>query len=175
TYFKEDAVPYEVLTYEHVKMGRGNATIRLRVKNLLSGATLFKSYVSGKRVEDVQLDKQRVTYRYRNATDFVFEQDASEDPVEFPHSALGDKGKFLKKGMQVDVLFYEERPIAIELPIKVAYVVKEAPPDARGNTVSGSYKEVLLENNLRVKVPMFVKDHDAVIIDTRTGVYVSRG
>jgi elongation factor P len=173
-YFQEDGTPFEVIKYEHIKMGRGTATIKVKVKNLLNGAIVMKSYISGNRVEEASLDTMEARYEYRTGTDFIFSQEDEEEEIEIPREKVGDKGQFLKKGMRVKIVKYEDDPISIDLPIKVTYTVKEAPPDARGNSVSGSFKEVLLDTNVKVKAPMFIKDGDEIIVDTRTGEYVSR-
>lgn len=173
-YFEEDGLPYQVLKYEHIKMGRGNATIRLRVKNLKNDSTVVKSFVSGKRVEEAILDKQRATFLFRTSTDFVFQTEQDEEQLEIPIDKIGDRSRFIKKNMEVSILTYEDEPLVVELPIKGTYTVKEAPPDARGNSANAGYKEVVLDTNARVKVPMFIKQGDELIIDTRTGQYVSR-
>ncbi|MBI4137342.1 elongation factor P [Candidatus Roizmanbacteria bacterium] len=171
-YFQEDGTPFEVLSYEHTKMGRGNATVRVRVHNLLTGAVVSKTYISSKRVEEAELDQQEGTFLYRTNTDFVFESD--DDHIEIPREKIGEQGIYLKKGMDVRILVYQNEPIGVTLPIKAEYSVKEAPPDARGNSANASTKEVLLENTMKVKTPMFIKEGDTIIVDTRTGEYISR-
>jgi len=171
-YFQEEDTPFEILSYEHTKMGRGNATVRVRVRNLLTGAVVSKTYISSKRVEEAQLDQQEGTFSYRTNTDYVFDTD--EDEIEIPREKVGEQGNYLKKDMDVRILIYENEPIGVTLPIKAEYSVKEAPPDARGNSANASTKEVVLENNLKVKTPMFIKEGDRIIVDTRTGEYISR-
>lgn len=174
TYFKEDDTPFEVLNYEHIKMGRGTATVKVKVKNLLNGAILFKSYISNNRVDEAQLDEERASYKYRSSTDYVFDPIDGEEQIEIPLEKIGESGVFLKKGMEVRILSYQGEALSFVLPIKVTYKVKEAPPDARGNSTTASYKEVVLENNFKVKVPMFIKEGDEIVVDTREGTYVSR-
>ncbi|KKR50364.1 MAG: Elongation factor P [Microgenomates group bacterium GW2011_GWC1_41_8] len=171
-YFQEEETPFEVLSYEHTKMGRGNATVRVRVRNLLTGAMVAKTYISSKRVEEAELDQKEGTFLYRTNTDYVFDTD--EERTEIPREKVGEQGNYLKKGMDVRILIYENEPIGVTLPIKAEYSVKEAPPDARGNSANASTKEVVLENNVKVKTPMFIKEGDKIIVDTRTGEYISR-
>lgn len=173
-YFQEDGVPFEVLKYDHIKMGRGTATVKVKVKNLITNSIVMKSYISGNRVEEASLDEQRAQYKYRTGTDYVFESEDADEPLELSHETLGYSGQFLKKGMTVRILSYEGAPISVSLPIKETYKVKEAPPDARGNTVSSSFKEVIIDTNATVKAPMFIKAGDEIVVDTRTGDYVSR-
>jgi elongation factor P len=175
TYFQEDGVPFEVINYEHIKMGRGTATVKVKVKNVLNGSIVMKSFISGNRVQEAMLEEDRVRFVYRTGTDFIFEKEGEDEPLEISREKVGGQGQFLQKGMEVKILSYEGNTLSIELPIKATFTVKEAPPDARGNTVSGSsYKEVLLEGNVKAKVPMFIKVGERIIIDTRTGEYVSR-
>lgn len=173
TYFEEDGIPFEVLNYEHIKMGRGTANIKVKVKNLLTGAIVNKGYISGKRFDEADLEDKKAEFKYRTREDYVFEDEEGEE-VEVSLERVGEKGNFLKKGIQVKILAYEDEALTVSLPIKVNFKVKEAPPDARGNSASASYKEVVLENNLHVKAPMFIKDGDEIVIDTRTGEYVER-
>ena len=100
--------------------------------------------------------------------------DTDEERTEIPREKVGEQGNYLKKGMDVRILIYENEPIGVTLPIKAEYSVKEAPPDARGNSANASTKEVVLENNVKVKTPMFIKEGDKIIVDTRTGEYISR-
>lgn len=174
TYFQEDGAPFEVLKYEHIKMGRGTATVKVKVKNLLTGAIVMKGYISNNRVEEVELDEQKGVYQYRTATDFLFDVEGEDEQVEIPRETIGNLGKFLKKGMVTKILKYGGNYISIDIPIKATYKVKEAPPDARGNTATASYKEVIIDTNAVVKAPMFIKAGDEIIVDTRSGEYVSR-
>src|SRR3989344_4057334 len=171
-YFEEDGTPFKVLSYDHIKVGRGGATVKIKVKNLLTGSFTIRSYQSGKRVEEADIETVRATYKYRTADYFIFDTD--EDEVEIAIEKIEEEGKYLKKEMSIELLMYQCDPITISLPIKVGYQVKEAPPDARGNSANASTKEVVLENNLKVKTPMFIKENDTVIVDTRTGDYVER-
>lgn len=174
TYFEEDGTPFEVVSYEHIKLGRGTANIKIRAKNLLTGAIISKGYISGKRVDEADIEEKIASFLYRTRDSYVFSREDEDEEIEIPISKVGESGRFLKKGMEVKILSYEEEPLTFTLPIKAVFKVKEAPPDARGNTVSASYKEVLLENNLKVKVPMFIDEGEEVVVDTRTGTYVER-
>lgn len=173
-YYQEDGSPLQVLQYDHIKMGRGTATIKVKVKNLLTGAIVNKSYISGKRVEEADIVERNATYKYRTSEEFVF-TDEDDEEIEIDLDIVGETGNYMLKNMHVVIQFYEDNPISIRLPIKVTYRVKEAPPDARGNSSNASYKEVVLENNLHVKAPTFIKEGDEIVVDTRTGDYISRG
>ncbi|OGK54663.1 hypothetical protein A3B56_00610 [Candidatus Roizmanbacteria bacterium RIFCSPLOWO2_01_FULL_45_11] len=173
-YYQEDGSPLQVLQYDHIKMGRGTATIKVKVKNLLTGAIINKSYISGKRMEEADIVEQNATYKYRTSEEFVF-VDEDDEEIELDADTVGQTAHYLLKNMRVIIQSYNDAPMAIRLPIKVTYRVKEAPPDARGNSANASYKEIVLENNLHVKAPTFIKEGDEIIVDTRTGEYISRG
>lgn len=173
TYFQEDGVPYEVLKYDHIKMGRGTATVRIKAKNLFTTAIVTKTFISGKRVEEAELEERRAIFKYRTSADYVF-ADEDDEEIEVSREIVGENSPFLKKGLAVNILSYQDRLLTLRLPIKVTYRVKEAPPDARGNSATVSYKEVILENQLKIKAPMFIKEGDDLVVDTRTGEYISR-
>jgi elongation factor P len=173
TYFEEGGQPFKVADYEHVKMGRGHAIIKVKVRNLLSGSVTTKSYITGKRVDEAEIEDVRVTFKYRTNTDFVFEDEDGEE-LELSKTYVGDNSVYLQKDMQVTLALYKGEPLDLTLPIKAVYIVKEAPPDARGNTAGAATKEVLLANNLKIKTPMFIKAGDRIVIDTRTGTYIER-
>lgn len=172
-FFEEDGTPFKVLSYDHTKMGRGNATVKLKVVNLLTGSTINKTYISSKRLEEANLDEIEGEFLYRSNTDYVFDTD--DDEVEIPVEKIEAEGPYLKKGMMVKILLFDDEPLSITLPIKATYTVKEAPPDARGNSANASTKEVIVDTNMKVKTPMFIKEGDQIVVDTRTGTYVSRG
>lgn len=172
--FKEGKDLFAVITYEHNKMGRGSGTIKVKVKNLRSGSTTEKSFITGARVEDTRVDKKKVQYLYKDGDSYNF-----MDPVGFEQFSLnqiivGENGKYLKEGMEVTLLVSEEESLGIELPISIVYEIKETGPGEKGNTVSNVYKEAVLDNDLIVKVPMFMHAGEKVKVDTRSGQYVER-
>ena len=173
TFFQMDGNLYRVYSYEHTKVGRGGATVKVKVKNLLSGSTTTQTFQSGKKVEEADIKKVTGIYKYRTQDHYVFEAD-DEDHIEVSHESASEEGPYLSNNMEVIIMLFRDEPIGITLPIKYIYSVKEAPPDARGNSANASTKEVLLTNNLKVKTPMFIKEGDSILVDTRTGYYISR-
>lgn len=172
-YFEVNGQVFEVLKYAHSKLGRGKANIKVKVRNLLNGAITEKVFASGKKVVEADLEKKKADFKYRTREGYVFQDEEGED-WEIALQKLGDKNKFLDKGMTIELVLFKGEPVTVELPIKVSYQVKEAPPDVRGNSATASYKEVVLENNLRVKAPMFIKEGERIMVDTRNGEYVAR-
>lgn len=163
----------QVLNYEHVKLGRGTATIKIKTKNLKTGATVEKVFISGAKVQEAVLEKREVQYLYKTIS-FVFMDPVTFDQFELSPEKVADQGALLKEGMTVKVVFYKNEPLGIELPIKLDLAVAETGPEIRGNSATNIFKDAIMENGLKVRVPIFVKVGDKVSVDTRTGEYKER-
>jgi len=172
--FKLEGEPFEVVEYKHVKLGRGTATIKIKMRNLKTGAVLEKAFISGAKVEPVETETKFLQYLYSDPDNYYFMDPKSFEQISLPTKVLGDKGKFLMEGEEVRVLFWEDSPLSVELPMSLVFEVVDAPPGYRGDTVSASFKQVTLGNGLIAKVPFFIKPDDKVKIDTRTGSYLER-
>jgi elongation factor P len=165
---------YKVLEYEHHKPGRGNATIRVKARNLRTGATIEKTFTSGDRVQDVRLDYHNVQYLYSDGSFFYFMDTETYDQPAIPAEIIGDNAPYLKEGLEAKLTFYKGEAIDIELPVSVDMVVTEAEMAVKGDTATGVTKKVTTETGLQVQVPGFVEVGDTIRIDTRTGAYVTR-
>ena len=174
TAFLLDGQPYIGLKYEHIKMGRGTATIKIKAKNLLTGAITEKSFINSARVEEVNTFRKPMQYLYRDGTDFVFMDPRSYEQVNLPAEIIGDQAIYLKDGAEVNVLFWDERPLWIELPPKMEFTVVETDPGVKGNSVSNLFKSAKLDNGLATRVPLFINEGEQVLIDTRDGSYSER-
>jgi elongation factor P len=162
------------LEYKHQKIARGGGKVIVKVKDLTTGAQLRKTYQSGAKLQKVRLKTLQAQYLYRNGSSFVFMDRENFEQFELSGNVVGDSARFLKEGLLVKLRFFEGQVVDFELPIKVEYTVEEAPPDIRGDTSQGGVKEVVLENGLKVRAPMFIKKSDKIVIDTRTGKYIER-
>lgn len=172
--FEIDDALYRVLDYHHNKSGRGNATIRVKARNIRTGTTLEKTFTSGDRVQDIRLDYHNVQFLYNDDDFFHFmDLETFEQPV-VPKSIIGDMIGFLKEGMEVKLTFYGSEPLDIELPTSVDLRVTTADAAVRGDTATGVTKKVTLETGQEVDVPYFVNEGDMIRVDTRTGAYVTR-
>ena len=172
--FELDGVLYRVLSYDHHKPGRGNATIRTKLRNLRTGGTISKNFTSGDRVQDVRLDHQTVQYMYSDGSlHYFMDVETYEQPI-LSDEVLGDLVNYLKEGVTVELELYEGEPVNIEMPITVELAVVEAPPGYAGDTASGATKEVVTETGLKVTVPLFISTDDVIRVDTRTGEYLTR-
>lgn len=172
--FLENKQLLQVLTYEHVKMGRGSGTVKLKVKNLKTSSITEKSFITGAKVEEARVEKKKAQYLYADGDNFNFMDPLSFEQFQLPKSVLGDNAKFLLEGMEVTLLSYEEEAIGIELPSSIVYKISETGPSEKGNTVSNVYKEATIENGMVVKVPMFMRVGEKVKVDTKTGQYIER-
>ena len=174
TVFQEGKELWQVITYEHNKMGRGSGTIKVKVKNLRTGSITEKGFITCARVEEANVEKKKAQFLYQDGEDFNFMDPSSFEQFPISKAILGDQAKYLKDGLEVILLVHESQALALELPNSITYEIKETGPGEKGNTVSNVYKEATLDNGLVVKVPMFMKEKERVKIDTRTGEYVER-
>lgn len=172
--FELDGSLYRVLEYEHRKMARGGATIRIKARDLRTGATIERTFNSGARVQDVRLDHSTVQYLYNDGHFYTFmDLETYEQPM-LPVEVLGDAVKYLKEGMTLEIVSYQGEPLDVELPTTVDLEVTYAEPGFAGDTATGATKSCTVETGLEVQVPLFVETGDVIRVDTRTGEYVTR-
>jgi elongation factor P len=172
--FELDDELYKVLDYHHIKIGRGGATVRIKVRDLRSGATLEKTFNSGDRVQDIRLDKREVQYLYADDHLYHFmDTETYEQPV-LSAETLADSIDYLTDGTTLTLLTYDGEPIDVELPVTVDLEVVDAEPGYAGDTAQGATKEVTVSTGLKVQTPLFVVVGDVIRVDTRDGTYITR-
>lgn len=172
--FEMDGNLYRVLEYAHHKPGRGKASIRTKIRDLRSGATVDKNFISGDKVQDVRLDYREVQYLYHETNLYYFmDTETYEQPV-LNRSTLAEAVDYLKEGLTAKLTSYESEPLSIELPTTVDLEVVEAEMAVKGDTATGANKTVTVETGLKVQVPLFVETGDTIRVDTRNGDYVTR-
>ena len=172
--FTLDGELWKVIGYQHHKPGRGKAVIRTKLRNLRSGANLDKNFTSGDRVQDIRLDHQTVQYLYSDGDFYHFMDVESYEQFPLPNAVLEEAKPYLVENGEIELSSYEGERLDVELPITVDLRVIEAPPGFAGDTASGATKEVTLETDLRLQVPLFVEEGDVLRIDTRDARYVTR-
>lgn len=172
--FEERGEYFLVMVYEHIKMGRGGGTIKVKVRNLASGALFEKSFPNGARVQEANLDRKKVQYLYRDGQNFNFMDNASYEQFSLSEKLIGDYVPFLKEGLEIVLFAIGDRPMYIELPKILEYKITQTGGSSKGNTVGAAQKDALLENGLHVKVPLFIKTGEVIRVDTRSGAYVER-
>jgi elongation factor P len=172
--FELDKELFKVLEYEHHKPGRGKATIRIKARNLRTGSIVDKSFISGDRVQNADLEYHNVQYLYNDGSMYHFmDQDTYEQPA-IPADVVGEATNYLKENLVVKLTFYQNEPLDIELPITVDLKVVEAEIAVRGDTATGVNKKVTTETGLIVQVPNFIEVDDVIRVDTRSGTYITR-
>jgi elongation factor P len=172
--FELDGGLYKVLDYSHNKTGRGNATIRVKARNLLTGANIERTFNSGLSVQDVSLDFHNVAYLYNDGDFYHFMDNVTFEQPAIKAEMLGDDAYYLKEGMEVKLTFYKGEPLDVEIPSSVDLKVVEAETAIRGDTATGVTKKVKTETGLEVNCPQFVKVGDTIRVNTETGEYVTR-
>jgi len=172
--FEFDGSLYRVIEYSFNKPGRGNATIRIKARNIRTGSTIEKTFNSGSQVQDVRLDYQMVQYLYNDGEFYYFMNTQTYEQPAIPKRLIEEVAGFLKENLEVKLTFYGDEPIDVELPTSVDLLIVEAETAIRGDTATGVTKQVTLETGLKVTVPNFVNTGDTIRVDTRTGQYVTR-
>lgn len=172
--FEYDGSLFKVLDYHHNKPGRGNATIRIKARDLRTGTTLEKTFQSGDRVQDVRLDYHTVQYLYRDGDLYYFMDTETFEQAAIRENIIGDVAGFIKEGMEVKLTLFDNEPIDIELPTTVDLKVIYAEAAVRGDTATGVTKRVKVETGAEVAVPYFVAEGNTIRVDTRDGSYVTR-
>lgn len=169
-----DGEPYSVLSYYHSKMGRGGAVVKTKLKNLKTGAIIDKTFQGADKVDEAELTKKSAVYLYSDESSSFFMDSESFEQFEIPLEKVGSDKNYLVENESVDILYFNNEAINIELPIKLAFKVISAPPAVKGNSAGSITKKVTIETGAEVNAPIFIKDGDRIIVDTRTGDYVER-
>lgn len=172
--FEDNGNYFLVLSYEHIKMGRGTGTIKVRARNLESGATIDKSFTTGAKVQNINLERKKAQYLWRAGQNFHFMDTKNYDQFTLNEKIVGEAAKFLKEESEITLAAVGEKPLYIEIPKIIDYQISGTGGSARGNTVGAAYKDATLENGLTVKVPLFIKTGEIIRVDTRTASYVER-
>jgi elongation factor P len=169
-----DGHPYVVVDHQFVKPGKGQAFTRTRMKNMITGSVLDRTFRSGEKLEKAEMEERQMQYLYPEGTDRVFMDTQSYDQIHLSEAQLGDNAHYLLDGTMIDVLFFEGKPIDVTPPIFVELKVTATDPGFKGDTSSGGSKPATLETGLTVNVPLFINEGDVLKIDTRTASYVER-
>jgi elongation factor P len=172
--FEQDGDLYKVLDYAHNKPGRGQATIRIKARDLRKGNTLDMTFNSGNRVQDVRLDYHNAQFLYADDRFFYFMDNQTYEQYPVNKDIIGEMAEFLKPNMDVKLMFFETEALDIDLPTSVDLLITKAEPSIRGDTATGVTKRVITETGLEVQVPSFVEQGDTIRVDTRNGEYVTR-
>lgn len=171
---KVNGEAWQIVNFQFYKPGKGGAMMRTELRNFQTGKVLEKTFRSGDKFEEIEIDYQPAFYLYSDRKSAVFQLKDSPKRISFPLETVKNFTQFLKEKSEVSVVFLDEKPITINIPIKVELAVVEALPTIKGNTVTGAIKTVTLETGLKINAPLFIKEGDKIIINTETKEYVAR-
>jgi len=166
--------PYVVVFSQHSKLGRGGGMMRTKLRNLITGTILEKTFAGAEKLEEAELETKKAQFLYKDHEQYYFMDSATFEQFALPKKQLGHLADFLKEGAEVDIIYFNEKPININLPIKITLEVTYTEPGFRGNTATNVLKPATLETGAQIQVPIFIKEGDKIVVDTRTGEYVER-
>ena len=165
---------WQVLKTQHVKPGKGGAFAQVEMKNVNRNTKLNERFRSSDTVEKASLDEIKFNYLYEDEDDYYFINPKTFEQINIKKNIIGEKGKLLTENLEVDISFYNENPLSVEMPNQVTCKVKTTDVALKGQTVSSSYKPATLDNGINIQVPPFIESEDEIIIDTRTIEYVKK-
>lgn len=174
TIFQLDGIPYRVVEYSQKVMGRGGSIVNVRIKSLLDGKVLEKTFKGNEQLDSADVANQNVQYLYNDGAIFYFMDDETFEQFEISADIVGDGAGYLKEGDRVQTQLFEGRVISIELPKNVPLEVTYTEHVVKGDTTSSVMKDATLETGITIKVPAFIKQGDIIKVDTRTGEYLER-
>jgi elongation factor P len=163
-----------LVEFQHVKPGKGAAFVRCKLRNMKSGTTVEKTFRPGEKFQKAMVERKEMQYLYKEDDNWTFMDTETYDQIPIGEGSLEDAPKYLKENMTTGILFYNGEVIGMDLPKQVELKVAATEPGIKGDTASGGSKPATLETGAVVQVPFFVNEGDVLIIDTRTGDYVSR-
>ncbi|MFH1621181.1 MAG: elongation factor P [Patescibacteria group bacterium] len=164
-----------VTEFQHINPGKGAAFVRTRVKNAKTGRSLERTYKVSESVDLVDMEYRNMQYLYHDSTGYTFMDSANYEQVTMSDDDVGDQGKYLKESLDVTLSMYEGNPIALQMPRKMKFKIIETMPAVKGDTASGNVtKEAKVDAGSTVRVPIFMKEGEEIIVNTDTGEYVER-
>jgi elongation factor P len=169
-----DGVPFAIVEHQFVKPGKGQSFTRCRIKNLVTGNTIERTWKSGESVEIADIETRKLTYSWDEGDSLVFMETSTGDQLHVMKDKVTDEVRFLSEGLDVEVTIYNGVAIGIDLPPSVVLQITESEPGIKGDTASGATKPAKLSTGAVVNVPLFIKEGEWVKVDTRTGEYLER-
>ena len=165
---------WQVLKTQHVKPGKGGAFAQVEMKSVNKNTKLNERFRSSESVEKASLDETKFNYLYDDEYDYHFMNPKSYEQINLKKEVIGEKGKLLTENLEVSISFYNEKPLAVELPNQVTSTIETTDVALKGQTVSSSYKPATLSNGINIQVPPFIESGDKIIVDTRTMEYIKK-
>jgi elongation factor P len=169
-----DGQLWQIVEFQHVKPGKGPAFVRSKLKNVLSGKVVDKTFNAGVKVETATVDRRDMTYLYKDGSDFVFMDGETYDQIHISEAIVGSGANFLLENTVVQVATHEGAPLYVELPVTVELVVQHTAPGLQGDRSTGGTKPAVLETGAEIQVPLFINTGDKLKVDSRDGSYLGR-
>ena len=165
---------WQITEFQHVKPGKGPAFVRTKLKNIVSGKTVDKTFNAGVKVETATVDRRDFTYLYHDGSDYVFMDAETYDQIPLSDSKVGDGADFLLENMAVQISMHEGEALFVELPVSAEFVVQHTDPGLQGDRSTGGTKPATLETGAEIQVPLFITTGDKLKVDSRDGSYLGR-
>jgi elongation factor P len=169
-----DGVPYTIVDFQHVKPGKGGAFVRTKLKSLLTGRVLDQTFRSGEKVKKPDLMEREMQYLYREGDRFCMMDNETYEQIMLTEEQVGEARLYLIDNLDVKILFFNQQPVGVEIPLFVELEVAQTEPGVKGDTAAGGTKPATLESGVTIQVPLFINEGDRVKVDTRTGNYIER-
>ena len=166
--------PFIVVKAEHHKMGRGGAVLKTKLKNLINGNALERTFQGNDKAEEADINRKKANYMYKDEQDAFLMDNESFEQFNVPLDQIGEQQRFLKDGIDVDVLYFNGDAMTIKLPVKMELKVTSAPPGVKGNSAGNVTKQIELETDTSINAPLFINEGDMIVVNTDTGEYVER-
>ena len=165
---------FQVVEFSHVKPGKGAAFVKMKLRNLRTGAIVEKTYNSSIKVAKANIQRKPMQYLYQAGDAYSFMDMNTYEQVELTDAQIGEDVKYLKENLDVSLVYFDTELLGLNLPEKIDYVITETEQAVKGNTSTGAQKDATLENGMTVKVPLFINEGESILISTKDGKYVSR-
>ncbi len=166
--------PFLVIKTDHHKMGRGGAVLKVKLKNLINNNVLEKTYQGNDKAEEARTETKKANFMYKDQNEAYFMDNTSFEQFSLTLENIGDKQFFLKDGTDVDVLYFNENPVSITLPVKMDFKVTSSPPGVKGNSSGNVTKQIEIETGAKITAPLFINEGDIIKVNTETGEYAER-
>jgi elongation factor P len=167
--------PFIIVNFQHVNPGKGSAFVKTKIRNLETGQTLERTFKAGvETVDQPNMEEREMEFTYGDMDGFNFMDTTTFESVHLTHDQVGESKDYLQEGIKIFILYFNERPISLELPNFVHLKVVETDPGLKGDTATGGSKKAIMETGLQINVPLFIEEGEVLKIDTRTGEYVER-
>lgn len=169
-----DKVPFQITEFQHVKPGKGPAFVRTKLKNMLTGRVIDRTFRSGEKMEEADIEERAMQYLYKESDGYVVMDNDNFEQLSIPTEVVGDAAKWMLEDIDVNVLFYKGNPVSLNVPDFMILKIVETDPGLKGDTAQGGSKPATLSTGAKINIPLFVTEGEMIKVDTRTATYLER-